>query len=68
MRKGWLNLNGTWQFEIDHGASGRARGLVNKDKYENEITVPFCPESELSGVNYKDFMMSVWYKRTYKLP
>ncbi len=68
VRKGWMNLNGTWEFEIDHGASGRARGLVNKEKLDGEILVPFCPESDLSGVGNKDFMRAVWYKRTFTLP
>ncbi len=67
-RKGWMNLNGQWQFEIDHGGSGRARGLVEKDPLDMEITVPFCPESSLSGVEYKDFMRAVWYRRTFTLP
>lgn len=26
-RKEWMNLNGKWQFEIDCGQSGRARGM-----------------------------------------
>jgi len=30
VRKGWMNLNGEWQFEIDHGGSGRSRGMVEK--------------------------------------
>ncbi|MBR3502969.1 MAG: beta-galactosidase [Clostridia bacterium] len=68
VREGWLNLNGTWQFEIDHGASGRARGLVEKEKLADEITVPFCPESRLSGVGYTDFMAAVWYRRAFTLP
>ena len=67
-RENWLNLNGTWQFEIDHGASGRARGLIEKENLNSTIVVPFCPESELSGVNYKDFMAAVWYRRTFTLP
>ena len=67
-RKEWLCLNGQWQFEIDHGDSGRQRGLVTKEKLDGEITVPFCPESKLSGVEYKDFMKAVWYKRTFDLP
>lgn len=67
VRPGWMNLNGTWQFEIDHGASGRARGLID-GAYSREITVPFCPESRLSGVEYKDFMAAVWYRRTFTLP
>lgn len=67
VRPGWMNLNGTWQFEIDHGASGRARGLID-GAYSRKITVPFCPESRLSGVEYKDFMAAVWYRRTFTLP
>jgi len=66
-RSSWMNLNGEWQFEMDPGASGRARGMVEKE-LEGKIIVPFCPESELSGVNYKDFMESVWYRRTFTLP
>ncbi len=68
VRKGWMNLNGEWQFEIDHGGSGRSRGMVEKEKYDSKIIVPFCPESKLSGVGYTDFMRAVWYKRTFMLP
>lgn len=68
VRDSWMNLNGVWQFEIDHGASGRVRGLVEKEQLDGTITVPFCPESQLSGVNYKDFMAAVWYRRTFTLP
>ena len=68
VRKGWMNLNGEWQFEIDHGGSGRSRGMVEKEKYDSKIIVPFCPESKLSGVGYTDFMRAVWYKRTFTLP
>ena len=64
-RDNWQNLNGQWQFEIDNGRSGIARGLMKNDVALNsEITVPFCPESDLSGVGHKDFMYGVWYKRT----
>ena len=63
-RENWLNLNGEWQFEIDHGNSGAARGLFRDGaEYSMKINVPFCPQSELSGIGYKDFMASVWYKR-----
>ena len=34
---------------------------------KNVIVVPFCPQSELSGIEDKDFMSSVWYKRTFEL-
>ena len=67
-RKNWMNLNGTWEFEIDHGCSGFERGYAEAEhKLNDVITVPFCPESKLSGVQYKDFMFSVWYRRTVML-
>ncbi|NLE54679.1 MAG: hypothetical protein GX617_07070, partial [Lentisphaerae bacterium] len=31
VREDWLNLNGDWQFEIDTGDSGLARGLLNRE-------------------------------------
>ncbi len=67
-RPDWQNLNGQWQFEIDHGRSGKARGLAKSESLSGEITVPFCPESSLSGVEFKDFMAAVWYKRTLHIP
>lgn len=67
-RKKWMNLNGKWQFEIDHGNSGIERGIQKVDyTMSGEITVPFCPESRLSGVGYVDFMEAVWYKRNITL-
>lgn len=52
-------------FEIDNSKSGEDRGLQNADKLEGEILLPFCPESDLSGVGVKDFMYCVWYKKGY---
>ena len=62
-RKNWVNLNGEWQFEIDHGVSGVDRGLPEATALKDRITVPFCPESTLSGIGYTDFMYQVWYKK-----
>ena len=68
VRDAWCNLNGTWQFEIDQGKSGAVRGLCREGaELSGSITVPFCPESSLSGVGYKDFMYGVWYKRKVNL-
>ncbi|GAB2916809.1 glycoside hydrolase family 2 protein [Streptomyces mayteni] len=67
VRGDWLNLNGTWQFAFDRGDSGLERGLLDRDLV-GEITVPFCPESELSGVGETDFLEAVWYRRTVTLP
>ena len=68
VRSEWMNLNGVWDFEIDHGGSGKERGLDQGTSYSLTILVPFCPESELSGVNKKDFMNHVWYSRSFQAP
>jgi beta-galactosidase/beta-glucuronidase len=66
-RKNWRNLNGEWQFEFDFGKSGRERNVQSQQSLKDKITVPFCPESELSGVNYKDFIPAVWYKKVIEI-
>ncbi len=68
VRDGWVNLNGEWEFEIDQGCSGEARGLPNQPRLSGKIMVPFCPESRLSGVANTDFMNCVWYKRSFTVP
>lgn len=67
-RKEWLNLNGEWQFAFDHGKSGIEREFYKEGPFTNTIQVPFCPESELSGIGYTDFMAAVWYKRVVQIP
>lgn len=68
MRENWQNLNGDWNFELDPGSSWEERGLYkNVASYSRHIQVPFCPESKLSGIEYKDFMNSVWYYREVEL-
>lgn len=68
VRKDWLCLNGIWDFTIDNGLSGEARGFANANGFDNKITVPFCPESKLSGIQNVDFMNGVWYTRTVNIP
>ena len=66
-RPAWLNLNGTWQFEIDRSDTGRERGLLDR-ALDDEITVPFAPETEASGIGDRDFLEAVWYRRTVTIP
>lgn len=66
-REDWINLNGQWEFEIDHGVSGIDRGFYERTSLDSKILVPFCPESELSGINNKDFMNCVWYLKKVKI-
>jgi beta-galactosidase/beta-glucuronidase len=68
VREEWINLNGSWEFEMDFGRTGRGRGLHQADRLSQSIIVPFCPESTLSGIGYTDFMPAVWYRRTFALP
>lgn len=67
-RNNWMNLNGEWRFEFDFGISGIEREMyLNTQSFTKKINVPFCPESELSGIGYKDFMNCVWYAREFSL-
>ncbi len=66
-RKTWENLNGQWQFETDYSLSGRERGLIEAQSLDSEITLPFCPESILSGIGQTDFISCVWYKRAVNI-
>ena len=67
-RNDYIILNGEWDFEFDFGNSGKERSLFAVDaEFSKKINVPFCPESELSGIGYKDFMAAVWYKRTVEI-
>ncbi|WP_309707323.1 sugar-binding domain-containing protein [Armatimonas sp.] len=67
VRADWLNLNGTWQFEADYGDSGIERGVKDR-ALTGTITVPFCPESKLSGLEHVDFLNAVWYRKEVAVP
>lgn len=69
-RETWLNLNGPWTYAFDFGCSGAdpARDLRASKGFDATILVPFCPESRLSGVGHTDFIPSIWYHRTIRIP
>jgi beta-galactosidase/beta-glucuronidase len=67
VRADWLNINGTWQFEADYGDSGIERGVKDR-ALTGTITVPFCPESKLSGLEHVDFLNAVWYRKEVVVP
>ena len=66
-RADWQNLNGEWDFAFDFGRSGVDRRFYERDGLDRKIQVPFCPESELSGIGYKDFIPAVWYQKKVEL-
>ena len=63
VRNEWLNLNGTWEYMTDRGMSGEMRGFANGAEFTEQITVPFCRESVLSGIGDTDFCNCVWYRK-----
>ncbi len=67
-RAQWINLNGVWSFEFDVGLSGMEREYFRQRGFARQISVPFCPESTLSGVAYTDFIPALWYHRTFRVP
>ena len=69
VRESYINLNGTaWTFEFDHGKSGMERKLNESKGFDSVINVPFCPESELSGVQHTDFIDEMYYHRELNIP
>ena len=70
-RSDWLNLNGEWDFGYKKISAGfkfsKDEALAvkyhNKNQYPNKINVPFCIESELSGIGNTDFVNLVWYRK-----
>lgn len=47
---------------------GLEKGLPDSKGFNKTITVPFCPESKLSGVGYTDFINNIWYQRNIQMP
>jgi len=67
-RDSWVNLNGQWDFAIDMDKSGVKKGWAKDPSgLDKKITVPFCPESRLSGIGHTGFMPAVWYHRTFSI-
>ncbi len=61
-RGGALDLNGAWQFAIDHDAAWRMPDHVRWD--DRPIKVPFSPETPASGISDTGMYRAVWYRRT----
>lgn len=68
-------LNGEWDFGFQKAKLGfkfstdeaRAVEIRKNNEFTHKINVPFCIESELSGIGYKDFINMVWYKKIVKI-
>src|SRR5512146_312404 len=68
-RERWLSLNGDWQFDFDDGNVGLEQGWATSGRaFPRGIKVPYCFESQLSGVGDTSFHPWVWYRRTFTVP
>jgi beta-galactosidase/beta-glucuronidase len=69
-RAEWLTLNGSWEFrfdDLDEGVGGEwwQPGAAGFDRH---IVVPFCWESELSGLHDTSGHQLGWYRRRINVP
>ncbi len=65
VRDHWLSLDGTWEFEFGADASDSDNNLL-RDTLADSITVPFCIESEASGIGTKDPPPVSWYAKNFR--
>lgn len=67
-RSAWLNLNGEWEFAYDDANVGSDNKWYEAKSFDRKIQVPFCYQSEQSGINEQAFHDIVWYRKAVKLP
>jgi len=60
VRKRWKALDGTWQFAFDGND-------IENVEFPMEIRVPFCYQSEMSGIGTDEPHEVVWYRREFSL-
>jgi len=67
----WINLNGEWDFafdDADKGLKERWYKRENSKFFDRKITVPFCFQSKLSGIEDNSFHEVIWYRRVFEIP
>ena len=73
LRDQWTDLCGSWQLAVDdarEGVDGRWAELADLEDravFDRDITVPFPPESEASGVGDPGPHAVFWYRRGLRL-
>ena len=64
-RRDWLNLDGTWRFCFD--PSGEVKAPSGDLAWDQQIVVPFAPESRASGIGDTGFHADAWYEREFDI-
>jgi hypothetical protein len=69
-RADWLTLNGPWEFRFDDLDEGVAAEWWQPGAagFDRRIVVPFCWESELSGIHDTSGHQIGWYRRRVAIP
>ncbi|MDF2815277.1 MAG: glycoside hydrolase family 2 [Paenibacillus sp.] len=63
-----MNLNGEWEFEFDDSDRGlEQQWFQSNTDFTRTIQVPFCYQSELSGIQDTTFHDVVWYRKQVEL-
>jgi len=69
VRPGWIDLTGVWHFAFDDADAGLAeRWHETPERFGERITLPYPPESRLSGVHETGFHPWLWYARSFEAP
>ncbi|MDF3035299.1 MAG: glycoside hydrolase family 2 [Paucimonas sp.] len=65
VREHWQSLDGKWKFVYDD--EGQYNHATDPIEWNAEITVPFPPESQASGIGDRGFHRSCWYEREFHI-
>lgn len=69
VRPEWFELDGHWGFAFDDDDRGLGdQWVTSAGSFDRTITVPYPPESELSGVHATEPHTVVWYRREFDAP
>jgi beta-galactosidase/beta-glucuronidase len=66
-RAGTRSLEGRWSLEYDPDDAGESLGWHSAPAFSKRITVPFCLESEASGVADGNPPGAVWFAREFSI-
>lgn len=66
-RDDWKNLNGIWTWQSAGAGNTSTPGSFPEGPLANEVLVPFCIESAISGLQDLN-TTSMWYETTFSVP
>lgn len=67
-REGWHDLNGEWDFEFDDDKTGIREKWYQCHVFRRKIKVPYCYQSQLSGIQDTGRHPYLWYHKKVSIP